>query len=68
MKLTFSANDILDASDNFVIFVPLANNAAQWIGPTQTLLKTEHYYASSLRDTCLSDHGTSSPRSTMTEQ
>lgn len=45
MRLTFSANDVLDASDNFVILVPLANNSAQWIGPAQTLLKTEHYYA-----------------------
>ncbi|HMG91916.1 MAG TPA: choice-of-anchor J domain-containing protein [Chryseolinea sp.] len=47
MKLTFSANDVLDASDNFVIIVPLTDAAAQWIGPAQTLLKTEHYYASS---------------------
>ena len=47
MKLTFSADAILDASDNFVIIVPLADAAAQWIGPNQTLLKTEHYYASS---------------------
>jgi hypothetical protein len=47
MKLTFSANDILDAADDFVIIVPLADAAAQWIGPNQTLLKTEHYYAGS---------------------
>lgn len=47
MKLIFSANDILDASDNFEIIVPLTDAAAQWIGPNQTLLKTEHYYASS---------------------
>ncbi|HEY5915873.1 MAG TPA: choice-of-anchor J domain-containing protein [Chryseolinea sp.] len=47
MKLTFSADATLDASDNFVIIVPLADNAAQWIGPTQTLLKTEHFYATS---------------------
>jgi hypothetical protein len=47
MKLTFSADATLDASDNFVIVVPLADEAAQWIGPNQTLLKTEHYYATS---------------------
>lgn len=47
MKLTFSADATLDAGDNFAIIVPLADNVAQWIGPTQTLLKTEHYYASS---------------------
>ena len=47
MKLSFSANDILDAGDNFVILVPLSDEAAQYIGPNQTLLKTEHYYASS---------------------
>lgn len=47
MTLTFSANDILDANDTFVIFVPLSDVAAQWIGPNQTLLKTEHYYAAS---------------------
>lgn len=47
MMLTFSANDILDANDTFVIFVPLSDIAAQYIGPNQTLLKTEHYYATS---------------------
>ena len=47
MRLTFSADATLDAGDNFTIIVPLADNAAQWIGPTQTLLKTEHYYAAS---------------------
>lgn len=44
MKLTFSADAILDWDDRFVIYVPLSDVAAQWIGPNQTLLKTEHYY------------------------
>ena len=48
MKLTFSADGVLDASDLYVIIVPLSDGAAQWIGPNQTLLKTEHYYASSV--------------------
>jgi len=47
MKLTFSADIILDATDTNVIIVPLDDASAQWIGPNQTLLKTEHYYASS---------------------
>jgi hypothetical protein len=47
MKLTFSADMILDDTDTYVIIVPLSDGAAQWIGPNQTLLKTEHYYASS---------------------
>ena len=47
MKLTFSADDILDGGDTYVIIVPLSDGLAQWIGPNQTLLKTEHYYATS---------------------
>src|SRR5688572_23654384 len=42
MKLTFSADVILDATDTYVIIVPLDDASAQWIGPNQTLLKTEH--------------------------
>ena len=47
MKLTFSMNSTLDAGDYFSIMVPSSNVAAQYIGGTQTLLKTEHFYASS---------------------
>ncbi|MEJ7643968.1 MAG: choice-of-anchor J domain-containing protein [Chryseolinea sp.] len=47
MKLTFSANQTLDGADYFSIIVPATNLAAQFIGPSQTLKKTEHFYAAS---------------------
>ena len=47
MRLTFSADAVLDAGDNFVLLIPLKDDLAQWIGPTQTLAKTEFYNTSS---------------------
>jgi len=47
MKLTFSSNGTLDGGDYFSIVVPFSNVAAQYIGPSQTLEKTEHFYAAS---------------------
>lgn len=45
MKLTFSMNGSIDGADYFNIVIPADINSAQWIGPAQTLPKTEHYYA-----------------------
>ncbi len=47
MKLTFSSNNTIDEADYFTIIVPASDAAAQWIGPSQTLLKSEHFYAAS---------------------
>ena len=46
MKLTFSADGGIDGADYYNIVIPSDVNSAQWIGPTQTLPKTEHYVAS----------------------
>lgn len=47
MRLTFSADATLDAGDTYFLTIPLSDETAQWIGPNQTLLKNEHYYAAS---------------------
>jgi len=45
MRLKLSHDDILDDGDFFILDVPSSNVAAQYIGPNQTLLKSEHFYA-----------------------
>jgi hypothetical protein len=47
MKLTFSADNVLDASDDFFLIMPLENNSSQAVGANQTVSRNVQYTANS---------------------